>query len=212
VSPTASTEELRSAYRALAQRLHPDRQSGATAAERTLADRRMREINEAWDVLRDPQRRRAYDEQRLAAARQHRRPDPRPGPPVRTTAGGAAGGDGDGADLDLVDAGPVVHGLGGAVVRHLPWVAILAVLAVIFVITAYAGTGAEEPPPTTQPLAAGVCVDVAAGPVTTVVDCDGPHDLRVVTRITEVQTCPAGTETRRLGTDGLLDCVAPGSA
>ena len=57
VRPSASTEEIGQAYRRLARRLHPDRQQTASPAERRLAERRMREVNEAWAVLRDPRRR-----------------------------------------------------------------------------------------------------------------------------------------------------------
>jgi len=53
VAATASRDEIRRAYLAGARRLHPD--TGA-------ADQRgMQVLNEAWTVLRDPRRRRAYD-------------------------------------------------------------------------------------------------------------------------------------------------------
>ncbi|MCO5318469.1 MAG: J domain-containing protein [Microthrixaceae bacterium] len=61
VERTADGAEIRRAHRRLAHVLHPDRHLEATPAERKLADRRMREINEAWNVLRDPQRRASYD-------------------------------------------------------------------------------------------------------------------------------------------------------
>jgi len=51
----ASAEEIQHAYRALALRYHPDRNASADAASR------MRAINEAWEVLGDPKRRREYD-------------------------------------------------------------------------------------------------------------------------------------------------------
>lgn len=53
VSPTATADELRAAYRALARRLHPD--VGGGDAERMAA------VNEAWAVLSDPRRRAGYD-------------------------------------------------------------------------------------------------------------------------------------------------------
>ena len=56
VSPDASGDEVRRAYREAALRLHPDRNGGSQAA-----GERMREINEAWQVLRDPDRRSDYD-------------------------------------------------------------------------------------------------------------------------------------------------------
>lgn len=51
---------IKAAYRALAQRYHPDRWAG-DAAEAT---RRMGSLNEAYAVLSDPEKRRAYDAQR----------------------------------------------------------------------------------------------------------------------------------------------------
>jgi len=52
VLPTASLPEIRAAYVALARRHHPDRGGSAD---------RMKEINDAWTVLSDTRRRRAYD-------------------------------------------------------------------------------------------------------------------------------------------------------
>jgi DnaJ domain len=51
----ASPADIQHAYRILALRFHPDRNSAKDAAAR------MREINEAWEVLGDPHRRREYD-------------------------------------------------------------------------------------------------------------------------------------------------------
>ena len=52
---TASEEEVRKAYRKLARKYHPD------VSKEADADARMREINEANDVLRDKEKRAAYD-------------------------------------------------------------------------------------------------------------------------------------------------------
>ena len=48
---------IRAAYRALAQRYHPDKWEGDQAE----ATRRMAEINAAYAVLSDPAKRAAYD-------------------------------------------------------------------------------------------------------------------------------------------------------
>ena len=56
VPRTASDEEIKKAYRKLAMANHPDRNNGSKEAEE-----RFKEITEAYDVLRDPQKRAAYD-------------------------------------------------------------------------------------------------------------------------------------------------------
>ncbi len=56
VSKTASEAELKSAFRKLAMQCHPDRHPGDTAAEA-----KVKELNEAYQVLSDGQKRGAYD-------------------------------------------------------------------------------------------------------------------------------------------------------
>ncbi len=56
VERDAGGEAIKKAYRKLAMQYHPDRNPGNVEAER-----RFKEINEAYDVLKDSQRRAAYD-------------------------------------------------------------------------------------------------------------------------------------------------------
>lgn len=57
VTPQAEDVVIKAAYRALAQRYHPDRYAGSADD----AHRKMAEINEAYEVLSEAQRRKAYD-------------------------------------------------------------------------------------------------------------------------------------------------------
>jgi curved DNA-binding protein CbpA len=61
VDPGADPAAIRQAWLRLARRHHPDFHGTAGRTDRAEADRRMREINEAWSVLRDPGRRLDYD-------------------------------------------------------------------------------------------------------------------------------------------------------
>jgi molecular chaperone DnaJ len=56
VSKTADDKELKSAFRKLAMKWHPDKNPGDHAAEK-----KFKEINEAYEMLKDPQKRAAYD-------------------------------------------------------------------------------------------------------------------------------------------------------
>src|ERR1700722_13060611 len=53
---TASAEDIKKTYRKLAMQFHPDRNSGDKSAEQ-----KFKNISEAYDVLKDDQKRAAYD-------------------------------------------------------------------------------------------------------------------------------------------------------
>ena len=93
-SPDATAEDLHSAYRARARALHPDTSSGDEDA--------MRELNDAWAILGDPELRAEYDE-------------------------------------IVGEAPPAVSSWA----RRAPVVVLLAVLLLIFVVTAYAGSATQ---------------------------------------------------------------------
>src|ERR1700692_3336174 len=56
VARTASDAELKATFRKLAMKFHPDRNPGDNDSEH-----RFKEINEAYDVLKDADKRAAYD-------------------------------------------------------------------------------------------------------------------------------------------------------
>ncbi|WP_312996104.1 DnaJ C-terminal domain-containing protein, partial [Achromobacter animicus] len=55
VEQGASDDDIRKAYRKLARKYHPD------VSKESDAETRMRDVNEAYDVLRDAEKRQAYD-------------------------------------------------------------------------------------------------------------------------------------------------------
>jgi len=65
LSKNASQDDIKKSYRKLAMQFHPDKNAGDKKAEA-----KFKEISEAYDVLRDDQRRAAYDRYGHAAFEQ----------------------------------------------------------------------------------------------------------------------------------------------
>jgi molecular chaperone DnaJ len=63
VAEAATDDEIRKAYRKLAHKYHPDKTGGDKAAEEKL-----KEINQAYDVLKNKEKRAKYDQQRKYGA------------------------------------------------------------------------------------------------------------------------------------------------
>src|ERR1700733_5313021 len=103
VAKTAKPAEIKTAYRKLARKYHPDSNQGDAKAEE-----RFKEISEAYNVLSDEKRRKEYDEARsLFGTGGVRMPG---------SSGPAGGGNGYGFDLgDLFGSGAGTSGgrLGG---------------------------------------------------------------------------------------------------
>jgi curved DNA-binding protein len=57
VSKTATNDEIRSAFRKLARKYHPD-----VAKDKKAAEEKFKQINEAYEVLGDPEKRKKYDQ------------------------------------------------------------------------------------------------------------------------------------------------------
>src|SRR6266508_2015443 len=60
VSRDADEGQIKKAYRRLAMQYHPDRVDGGSA-EKHAAEEKFKQITEAYEVLRDPEKRAAYD-------------------------------------------------------------------------------------------------------------------------------------------------------
>jgi curved DNA-binding protein len=74
VARDASSEEIKKAFRKLALKYHPDK---VTGKDKTAAEAKFKELNEANEVLSDPEKRRKYDQ--LGANWNH--PERQPAPP-----------------------------------------------------------------------------------------------------------------------------------
>lgn len=100
VEPNAGESEIKSAYRRLARKYHPDVSKEADAEEK------FKSVNEAYEALRDPQKRAAYDQLRSRGYR--------PGDDVQPpgAGGGFHGAPGD-FDFDEIFAGGGSGGGGG---------------------------------------------------------------------------------------------------
>ena len=101
VSKTATDEEIKKAYRKLALKYHPDYNPGDKSAEE-----KFKEINEAHEVLSDPEKRKRYDQFGFAGV------DPNYAASQGAGAGGFGGGFG-GVDLGDIFGDIFGGGFGG---------------------------------------------------------------------------------------------------
>src|SRR3954466_8458080 len=97
VAKRASPEEIKKAYRKLAREFHPDRNPGDASAEE-----RFKEVQTAYDVLSDDEKRKAYDRYGSTNGRGPGGPGPG-GPKV------------DFGNVDFGDLGDILGGIFGNV-------------------------------------------------------------------------------------------------
>lgn len=101
VEKTATADEIKSAYRKLAKKYHPDMYTTASDDEKKKAEEKFKEINHAYEVLSDAEKRKVYDT--------YGSEDPQSAFTGGT--GGFWGGSGmDGMDIDLGDIFQVSSG------------------------------------------------------------------------------------------------------
>ncbi len=181
VPASASPDELRDAYRALARRFHPDRVADPSA--RRSADDRMAKVNEAWRVLGDPDLRAAYDRSRQPPA----------APSIDDREYGRRG--------DSFDDVAVSNSAGCAL-RVVPAAVILTVLLGILIATALLGPEGQVP----ARMEAGRCVELAT--TVKVVPCTAQTPV-IVLRSVAGTTCPAGSVAVMLPSRTEQVCVAP---
>lgn len=107
VDRKADDKTIKSAYRRLARKHHPDVAKGKESGDR------FKEINEAYEVLSDPEKRRRYDSLGPDWQRYTQAPPGGPGGGFRVEYGGDAGGAGDFSDFFRTIFGDL-GGRGGA--------------------------------------------------------------------------------------------------
>jgi curved DNA-binding protein len=90
VPRNASVEDIKKSFRTLARKYHPD-----VAKDKKMAESKFKEINEAYEVLGDPENRKKYDQLGADWKRgaEFRQPPPGRGGAFRQTAGRGAGGE-----------------------------------------------------------------------------------------------------------------------
>jgi len=173
VRSDATPDEIRRAYLRLARELHPDRNPNDGSADELA----MRDVNEAWRVLRDRASRDAYD-------RSLARPATAPAP--------------------VISEDDVVH---PASFRSAVWLAlILLVFAAIFVVTAYAGGGGSGRRSTVEDLV-GRCVRIQVGLDVVEAPCDRPNDGEAVMIVDRASRCPRATAPHDVARQGVVLCL-----
>jgi len=111
VKPDASEADIKAAYRKLARKYHPDKNKEAGAEDKFKA------INEANEVLRDAEKRRAYDQVRAGGYRPGEQFRP---PPGWGQQGGHGFDFGEGGEGDFSDFFESLFGRGGGARQGAP--------------------------------------------------------------------------------------------
>lgn len=197
VAEDADTETIRRAYLALAKANHPDRRQSDDASARARAEERIRAANTAWNVLRDPGRRREYD---LSL------PGPSAASPsgvASTTTAPAGSRPGGVVGARPAPSGVVVPAERAGLWKFAPIVVLLAVLLGILVVSAYAQAGDDAVAPSGSSSGSELVPDIDDCVMVVLVDgvrapapasCGTAGALRVVSKVDTPRPCPPSTE------------------
>ena len=195
---SAGTEVIRRAYHQQARAWHPDRFVSRPSAEADKAEDAMRDVNEAFRVLGNAERRRDYDNELIHGGLGNGHV----GTGRVSTDDGVTRIDPRLLDPEVLarrrqrqeEALSAHH---SRMMNVIPWIGFLGILAAIFIFTAYATRPASvEPIPFPGPdigVAANSCVRLMQGGSLTEVPCDRVNDGRVIGARFPDGVCPAFT-------------------
>jgi hypothetical protein len=214
VAPDASHDDVKRAFTNLALKWHPDRQSEPGPEARERAEWRMREINAAWEVLRNPASRAAYDEQ-LTGGREVSAPSV----PAHQRAGPSGVGARASSFADqLVDPTQAEFRDERSRGRRLGrWAPVFVIVVLVTVFAVFAVSASHKPstpaPPgvelQTEQFQVGSCVVVLAGPEAVTVPCDEPNSGQVSATTDYPRPCPPDTTTVALISRQISLCLVP---
>lgn len=209
-SPDATQAELRRAYLKRARELHPDQFVDHPEAERAQAERKMQDVNVAWDALSDSRSRQDYDRANRSSIRATGR--------IVSARRGDWGTPDRGSDAifeasrgtQVADAREMkITGL-AKLLRPIPLILLgLGLAAILVLVTLLAGSADN---PTTDRPASGSepeglplgCIDLI--PRTVEVPC-GAHDAVFWSVIQAQESCASGLEPLYRDGEGGLFCI-----
>ncbi len=145
VSPRAASGEIREAYLRLARTLHPDRYSDGSPGEKRLAERRMREVNAAWEVLGRPESRRDATTPSCRSRRVARRPPATASRPASARPASPRPASARPVVVDLDEDDVVLSPIAAFLLRRGPIIVLLFLALGLFVGTALADKRPREP-------------------------------------------------------------------
>lgn len=227
---------MKRAYTDAALRFHPDRLSDSSADAHEVAEFRMREVNEAWSVLRSPAARARYDDALREAVT-----------PVQVGAGAGQRSPWEAPTGDLApirlrrmaarpaDVAPEVTSLAPADPRVRPvpvkrrWrrfapliVGAVALLALLVASVLARTRDDAVRVQTVEQFAVGTCVGIVidpaaattepgvqAQPTIVALPCDGPRSGKVVDKVPFPKPCPQGSRAHLVPGEDESLCLVP---